>query len=135
MPARAERCATIGKRKCDDGDEDRNQPVPAGRPEEAAQRDQRLGEPRQRLPALLVNGDDLRHHVGEQHGDHRKRDRRHQRRIDQRQRELLAQGIACFQIIGEAGEHLGQPPGLGANANEPAIELGKCAGKTRHRRG
>ena len=48
--------------------------------EERADRDQRAGEPRQRLPALLVDGDDLRHDVDEQHGDHRERDHRHERR-------------------------------------------------------
>ena len=109
-----------------------NQPVAR---KNAADRDQRLREPRQRLPALLVDRDDLRHDVGQQHRDHRERDDRHQRRVDERQRELLPQRLARLEIVGEAREHVGQPAGFGADRDEPAIEVGKRPRPARERAG
>ena len=125
--------AAVGERKRDAAATTAASQIPAGRAKERARRDQRLREPRQRLPALLVDGDDLRHDVDQQHRDHGERDDRDERRIDERERELLPQRLARLEIVGEPREHLGQPPGLGADGDQAAIELREGARIARQR--
>ena len=110
------------------------QPQPSGRAEERARRDQRLREPRQRLPALLVHRNDLRNDVGQQHGDDREGDDGDDRRIDQREHDLLPQRLARFEIVGQARQHVGEPSGFRAGADQSAIQRRKRPRVPRQRR-
>ena len=106
-----------------------------GRTEERRGRDQRAREPRQRLPALLVDGDDLRHDVDEQHGDDAEGDGGDQRRIDERRRELLPQRLPRLEVVGKPRQHVAEASAVGTRADEAAVERREAARKVRERRG
>ena len=52
-------------------------------------------------------------------------DDRHQRRIDERQRELLLLRLARLEIVGEPAEDLRQLAGLGRDGDEAPIQIGE----------
>ena len=133
MHARPECGAAVREHEPDRAARDQDEPQPAGRAKEIAGRDQRLREPRQRLPALLINGHDLRNDVGQQHDNHRERDHRHEHRIDERRRELLPQCSARLEIIGQSREHFGKASRFTAGRYEPTIERAERPREARHR--
>ena len=135
MNARARGFPFPRERERDSREHERGEPQPCGRTKERAGCDQRLRQERQRLPALLIHRHDLRYDIGDEDGDHAERNDRHERRIDQRHREFLPQREARIEIIGKPGQHFGQAAGLGARADEPAIERREGARKARQRSG
>ena len=111
----------------------RSQPVPPRRTQEVAARDQRPGQEWQRLPALLIHGDDLRHDIEQERGDDAQRDNGDQRRIDERERKLLSQHLSGFEIVREPGQDPAELPRLGADRNETPIKIREGSRKPRHR--
>ena len=132
MNTRAKRNAAIGERKRDDRSDDQRQPKPRGRAKELARRDQRLRQPWQCLPALLVDRHHLRHDIGQQNDNDGERDQRDQHRIDERRREFLTKHGARFEIIGESRENIGKSSGFAARRDESAIQRAEGARESRH---
>jgi hypothetical protein len=133
VPARPERNAPVRRRNAITPRRARRTTKPSRRAEERARGYQCLREPRQRLPALLIDRYDLRHDVDEQYADHREGDHRDDHRVDERQHHLLPQRFARFEIVGEACEHFGEASGFRAGADETAIQRRECARITRER--
>ena len=69
VPARAKGRTPVGQPEGRGRDHNERQPQPSGRAEKCARRDQRLREPGQRLAALLIDRNHLRHDIRQQHRD------------------------------------------------------------------
>ena len=135
MPAFAPALAPQQQHRRNAGCCEQTQPVPAGGAQEFAAGDQRTRKPRQRLPALLIDGNDLRHDVEHQRRDDTERDHRHESWVDQRHGEFLSQRLSRFEVIRQLRQDAAQLTAFGTHGNQAAIELGESPGKPRQRAG
>ena len=134
MPSRPQRRLAPRPQGRDHGGHDQYHPAPERGAEKRTGRDKCLGQPGQRLATLLIHGYDLRHDIGQQHGDHAECDHGHHGGINQREDYLLPQRFTGLEIVGEARQHFRQTSGFSAGTDEPAIERRKCARIPRERR-
>ncbi|MNN07447.1 hypothetical protein D3C81_1202720 [compost metagenome] len=68
---------------------------------------------------------ELGHDEGHQADDHSQRDAHQHRGIDQRGARLVLLPLHLFQVIGQAGQHLGQAPGTLASLDQCAVQAGE----------
>ena len=72
---------------------------------------------------------DLRHHVGHQEQHDGDRDDRDDGRVQRGAQQLGLQGLALFQVVGQALQHQAQVAALLAGADHGDVDVGELARK------
>ncbi len=112
---------------------DQHRPPPV--PHEPGQRHHHDGEEGQLLLGAGEHVHHLRHHVAQQKRDDAEGDERDDRRIREREHDLLLQRIALLDIVGEPRQHQTELAGMFAGRDQRAVDLGKVFRMLRQRIG
>ena len=94
---------------------------------EAADRQHRHRQRRQRALGAGEDRGHLRHHVGDEEDHDDQRDHRHDGRVQHRAQQLAAQRLALFQVVGQAFQHRAQRAALLAGGDHGAVDVVELA--------